>query len=170
MTYNPLQEYEPFQAFLLIGTNIGQREKNLEEARKLIDKHAGPVIRNSSVYESAAWGKEDQNNFLNQVLIIETQSGPWELLNIILEIEKQMGRERKEKWAERIIDIDILYFDEVIVNSFDLVVPHPEIPNRRFTLEPLNEIARDKIHPGLKKSQRELLQNCKDTLWVKKLS
>ena len=109
MTLNPLQEYDPFQAFLLIGTNVGQREENLSNARLEIENISENKPISSSIYESAAWGKEDQANFLNQVLIIETHLGPWELLDAILEIESKMGRERSEKWAERIIDIDILY-------------------------------------------------------------
>ncbi len=163
------EEYEAFKAFLLIGTNVGQKDKNLALASSLIQQNECEIVSKSSIYESAAWGIENQNNFYNQVLKIETHLGPWELLNTVLNIEKEMGRTRTEKWAERIIDIDILYFDELIANSFDLVIPHPGIPDRKFTLIPMVEIASDKLHPKLQLTQRQLLEQCKDDLWVKKI-
>ena len=164
------EEYEPFEAFLLIGTNIGQRVDNLQKAKTYLTKFDIKITKASSVYESAAWGIENQNDFLNQVLKIETQMGPWELLETALSVEKKMGRQRKEKWAERIIDIDILYFDEVIIKSFDLQIPHPGIPDRKFTLEPLCEIAGDMVHPDSGFTQKELLKQCRDELWVRKFS
>ncbi len=164
------EEYEPFEAFLLIGTNIGQREENLSIAQDLIVKNDCDIKDKSSLYESAAWGIEDQNNFLNQVIKIETHLGPWELLETLLKIEEEMGRVRTQKWAERIIDIDILYYDELVAHAFDLVIPHPGIPDRRFTLVPLVEIAEKKIHPKLKLTQKELLDKCEDELWVKKIT
>lgn len=164
------EEYEAFKAFLLIGTNVGQRDKNLELASSLIQQNECEISIKSSIYESAAWGVENQNSFFNQVLKIETHLGPWELLETVLSIEKKMGRIRSEKWTERIIDIDILYFDELIANSFDLVIPHPGIPDRKFTLVPLVEIASDKLHPKLHLTQSQLLEQCKDDLWVKKIA
>lgn len=164
------EEYEPFEAFLLIGTNVGQREQNLALAIKLIKKNDCEITAHSSIYETAAWGIEEQNNFYNQVLKIETHLGPWELLESILNIENEMGRVRTEKWAERIIDIDILYFDELVAQSFDLIIPHPGIPERRFTLIPMVELAENKIHPKLNLTQKELLNLCKDELWVKKIT
>lgn len=168
MIANTPEDLPGFEAFLLIGTNIGQRAENIEKALEAIQSKIGHILQKSSIYESAAWGREDQKNFLNLVLKIETQLGPWELLDQILEIEKEMGRIRKEKWGERLIDIDILYFDEVVARSFDLEIPHPGIPERRFTLAPLAELAPQKIHPKLKKTQVELLDACPDQLWVKK--
>ncbi len=169
MTTIPEEVPEPFEAFLLIGSNIGQRVENLDQARKNISNSDINILEKSSIYESAAWGKEDQQNFVNQVLKIQTMAGPWELLDTILKIEIAMGRERKEKWAERTIDIDILYFEEVAIQSFDLIIPHPGIPERRFTLMPLVEIAAEKIHPKLNKSQVELLEICIDDLQNKTL-
>jgi 2-amino-4-hydroxy-6-hydroxymethyldihydropteridine diphosphokinase len=165
---NTPEDLPGFEAFLLIGTNIGQRAENIDKALRKIEKVVGDILGTSSIYESAAWGNENQDHFLNMVVKVETQLGPWELLEQILDIEKDMGRVRKEKWGERLIDIDILYFDEVVANSFDLEIPHPGIPERRFTLEPLKEIAPEKIHPKLKKTQQQLLEECPDQLWVKK--
>jgi len=156
------------KAFLLIGANVGNREKNLDTAKKLIEQHCGVIRNSSSIYETAAWGKTDQPSFLNQVLEIETELNAKQLMRSILKLEGLMGRERKEKYGPRIIDIDILLFNDEQYDYSFLKIPHPEIQNRRFALIPLAEIAPDLRHPVLKKSILQLLKVCRDELSVKK--
>ncbi len=156
------------KVFLLIGGNLGNREKNFGTAKKLIEQHCGVILNSSSIYETAAWGKTDQPSFLNQVLEIETELNAKQLIRSILKLERLMGRERKEKYGPRIIDIDILLFNDEQYDYSFLKIPHPEIQNRRFALIPLAEIAPDLRHPVLKKSILQLLKECRDELSVKK--
>lgn len=154
------------KAYLLTGGNMGDREHYLSTACEWIEAECGKIVQVSSLYETAAWGKTDQAAFLNQVLQIRTTLNAKQLIRQILKIEKQMGRIRKEKNGPRIIDIDILLFnDEVIATSF-LKLPHPEMQNRRFVLIPLNEIAPSIVHPVFKKTVKELLDECPDILPV----
>lgn len=150
--------------FLITGGNVGDRKKNLETAAALIEKRVGKIIIQSKIYETEAWGITYQPSFYNQILVIESQFPARKALNEILKIEAEMGRKRTVKNAARIIDIDILFFNDEIVNEENLLIPHPEIPNRRFVLMPLNEIAPDMLHPGLKKTMKELLAESKDHL------
>lgn len=157
-------------AYLLTGGNMGDRAAALETARNLIGEHCGKLTAVSSLYETAAWGKEDQPSFLNQALAIETTLPARQLIRKILKLEKKMGRERMEKYGPRLIDIDILLYADEVHDYPLLKVPHPELPNRRFALLPLSEIAADLVHPVLKKSISDLLDTCKDPLEVKKYS
>jgi len=156
------------RTYLLLGSNMGNSQELLTDAIYQIKKHTGKLIRSSALYSTAAWGNTDQPDFLNQVIVIETQQSAAETLQSILSIEKKMGRVRTVKNAPRIIDIDILFFNKEIIDQPDLIVPHPEIQNRRFVLIPLNEIAPGFIHPVLNKSVQHLLKQCKDPLNVKK--
>jgi 2-amino-4-hydroxy-6-hydroxymethyldihydropteridine diphosphokinase len=156
------------RAYLLIGGNVGDREKNFAMAKAYIDQHCGPVVQSSSLYETAAWGKTDQPSFLNQALEVKTRLDAEHLMKELLEIEKLMGRERKEKYGPRVIDIDILFFNQDRYDLPFLKIPHPELQNRRFALTPLAEIAADLRHPVLKKSIHQLLEECSDKLEVKK--
>jgi 2-amino-4-hydroxy-6-hydroxymethyldihydropteridine diphosphokinase len=157
------------KVFLLIGGNMGKREENFKIAKKLIEQHCGIILNSSSLYETAAWGKTDQPSFLNQALEIETRLTAKQLMRQILKLEKMMGRERKEKYGPRIIDIDILLFNQEQYDDSFLKIPHPEMQNRRFALIPLAEIAPDLQHPVLKKSISQLLQECPDQSGVKKI-
>ena len=152
--------------FLITGGNIGDRKKNLETAAAMIQKQIGKIIRLSAIYETEAWGITNQPAFYNQVLEIDTLLSAPEVLHLILKIEEEMGRKRTIKNAARIIDIDILFFNDEIINEQNLIIPHPEIANRRFVLLPLLELDPAKLHPVLNKSVRELLSETKDKLKV----
>ena len=156
------------KTYLLLGSNIGNSKQQLATAIKLIKKNIGRVTRQSKLYVTAAWGNIKQPDFLNQVIIIETKLSALQTINIILSIEKEMGRIRTIKNAPRIIDIDILFFNKDIVDEKVLKVPHPEIANRRFVLIPLNELSPNFKHPVFQQSIHHLLKNCKDGLNVKK--
>ena len=156
------------KAYLLIGGNLGNREKNFTIAKEYVDQYCGRIRRSSSLYETAAWGKTDQPPFLNQVLEIDTQMDAEHLMQQVLEIEKLMGRERNEKYGPRMIDIDILLFNNEHYDLPFLKIPHPEMQNRRFALTPLAEIAGNLQHPVFKKTISQLLNECPDKLEVRK--
>lgn len=153
---------------LLLGSNLGNREHNLQLANREIGRLLGPIITSSSVYKTSAWGKTDQPDFYNQVVVTTTLKSPEEALQAIRAIEDHLGRKRIEKWGSRIIDIDILFWNDQVISTPDLTIPHPGIPYRRFTLIPLAEISPDFVHPVLQKSVQQLLQECTDTLSVEK--
>ena len=142
--------------FLFLGSNIGDRVLFLEKAIAGIEKHAGHIVKKSDVYETPAWGKTDEPDYLNQVLMVETLHKPHDLLRKLLDIELELGRERKEKWGSRTIDIDILFYGDEIINDAVLTVPHPQLHKRKFTLEPMSQIAPDYVHPVLHKTIAEL--------------
>jgi 2-amino-4-hydroxy-6-hydroxymethyldihydropteridine diphosphokinase len=154
------------KVFLITGGNIGDRKKNLEVAAALVEKRIGKIIRSSKIYETDAWGITNQSSFYNQVLIVESNFSANKVMQKILKIEKEMGRIRTIKNAARIIDIDILFFNNETVNKQNLIIPHPEIANRRFVLVALNELVPEMIHPVLKKSIADLLSTCKYPLKV----
>ena len=155
--------------YLLLGSNLGDRHENLSKARQMIREHSGSVIEESGIYVTAPWGISDQPEFYNQVIRISTSLEAEDLLQTLLQIETDMGRERRIKWGERLIDIDILFYGNLVINTDHLVIPHPGIPDRRFTLVPLCELAPDLVHPVLNKTMTELLDKCEDDLEVKKL-
>jgi 2-amino-4-hydroxy-6-hydroxymethyldihydropteridine diphosphokinase len=154
--------------YLLLGSNMGNSEEQISVAIDHIEKKIGKLIRKSKLYATAAWGNTDQPDFLNQVILIETKLSAPQTLQSILAIEKMMGRLRTVKNAPRIIDIDILFFNKEIIQQKNLIVPHPEIQNRRFVLIPMNEISPQLKHPVFNKSIHQLLTACKDHLNVKK--
>ena len=154
--------------FLLLGSNQQNPQKQLLLAQKLVTKKIGPIKRKSAIYQTAAWGNANQPDFLNQVTIVETKLPAQKTMQIILQIEKEMGRLRTVKNAPRIIDIDILFFNKEIINEEQLIVPHPQLQNRRFVLVPLNELSPNFKHPVLKKTIHKLFIHCPDKLNVKK--
>jgi 2-amino-4-hydroxy-6-hydroxymethyldihydropteridine diphosphokinase len=156
--------------YILLGGNEGDREARLQQAVQQINAQCGPVVQQSSVYETAAWGLEDQPDFLNQAICIRTLLSPQELLQKTLAIEKAMGRHRVVKWGQRTIDIDIIFYGEQIVQEEQLVIPHPMMQDRRFVLAPLHEIAPNLVHPVLHKTVRQLLDECPDKLEVRRIS
>ncbi len=158
------------KAYLLTGANLGDRVASLEKAALLIEEHCGQINQSSSLYETAAWGMEDQPAFLNQAHEISTPLNARQLMRKILRMEKTLGRVRKEKYGPRIIDIDILFFNDEIHEYPLLRLPHPELHKRRFVLEPMMEIAPQLVHPGLGKTITRLLEECTDPLPVIKYS
>ena len=156
--------------YLLLGSNLADKRVNIQRAYDLINFKIGNIILKSSLYETEPWGIKDQNTYLNQVVKVESQCSPKSLLKKCNNIESIIGRRRSEKWGERIIDIDILYYNDLVISDNDLSIPHPEIKNRRFTLELLVELAPELIHPILQKNQQQLLMECTDPLWVKKIT
>jgi 2-amino-4-hydroxy-6-hydroxymethyldihydropteridine diphosphokinase len=155
------------RVFLSLGGNLNNRSMSLAEARRRIESGIGIIRKASSVYESEPWGFTSSQPFLNQVLIVETELDPHELLKEILNIEKGMGRTRKTNgYSSREIDIDILFYSEHVVCDDTLQIPHPRIQDRMFTLKPLVELDKSFVHPVFKKSVSQLFQECRDSLWV----
>jgi len=156
--------------FLLLGGNIGNKSAIFKEAQKKLQEKLGKIVNKSSIYETEPWGFKAKDNFWNQALIIETVLSPKEVLKITKETETELGRIRGEKrYTSRTIDIDILFYGNLIINEPNLEIPHPRMINRRFVLVPLSEITSDIIHPVFKKTIKELLEECTDTLEVNKI-
>ena len=141
----------------------------LQKAMDLLTANCGTIIKRSSVYETAAWGITDQADFLNMAVQLQTSKSPTELLASILKIETTLGRQRSVKWGPRTLDIDILLYNDSIIETPELVIPHPFLQERLFTLLPLAEIAPDYIHPKLHKTIAQLSADCPDKLEVHKL-
>lgn len=156
------------KVYLSIGTNIGNKIKNLQDACKKIDKNLGQIVDISGVYETEPWGFDSQNAFYNLIVKIETKFKANDLLLNILKIEKELGRERtKTQYCDRIIDIDIIFFGKQIIDNEKLQVPHPRMQERNFVLKPLNSISPNFIHPVLKLTVNQLLKNCNDKSKIK---
>ena len=148
--------------YLLLGANLDDRAQTLRRATDLIGERVGTVVQRSGLYETAPWGVTDQPAYLNQVLTVETTLEPEAVLQQTQKIEEELGRVRHEKWGARIIDVDILYYDALVIQTDTLTVPHPYLHQRRFTLVPLAEIAPDFTHPILDKTTVDLLAECTD--------
>jgi len=157
--------------YLLLGSNIGDRIEVINAAVREIESKVGKVLSSSAPYETAAWGKEDQPSFINMALAVETIQKAEQVLDTVLEIEQQLGRVRLERWGARVIDIDLIFYhNEVIEIPGKLVIPHPELQNRKFVLEPLAEIAPDHLHPILNKTVSDILRSLADKLSVSKIN
>ena len=154
-----------------IGSNLGSPQENCKKAISLLyELESISILKQSSLYQSEPIGKKNQPWFVNAAIEIQTTLNPESLLKTLLNIEQQMGRTRSEKWGPRVIDLDILDYEGRMINSKSLTLPHPEMLNRRFVLEPLSEISGFTIHPVKKKSIKNLLNELSPTPVVKKLS
>lgn len=157
------------EVYILLGGNLGDKSKIFEETRKLIGERVGLVTKQSSVYVTEPWGLESEL-FWNQAIIAETTLSPNEILQQTKAIEISMGRIRKsEHYEARTIDIDLLFYNDLELNTSDLTLPHPKIGERKFVLIPLNEIAPDKLHPVSGLNLREMLKLCTDQLSVERI-
>ena len=153
--------------YLLLGSNLGNSEEILEKAMMAIESQIGKIILRSKYYETAPWGVVNQPNYLNIAIAVDTLLQPADLLKQTQNIEEILGRVRKEKWGARLIDIDIIFYGNKIVEKPDLIIPHPLMQERNFVLVPLQEIAPDFVHPVFKKSIQVLYNTCEDIAEVK---
>jgi len=151
------------QVFLLLGSNLGQRKRYLTQAKQAIETRIDEIQLCSSIYKTAAWGKTDQADFYNQVVMIKTRKYPQTVLKSILEIELDLGRERDELWGPRRIDIDILFYGNKIIKQDNLSVPHPAFQERNFAIIPMMEIAAAFMHPSMNISVEEIYNQSTDT-------
>ena len=148
--------------FLQLGSNLGDRELLLKTAIVSIEEIVGEVVKKSKVYESTPWRVEGQEDYLNQILKVKTKLQAENVLVRILEIEKNLGSLKLEKWGERLIDIDIIFYNDTIIETAELCVPHKHMHERMFVLTPLHDIAPEVVHPKYNKTVDELLQICTD--------
>jgi 2-amino-4-hydroxy-6-hydroxymethyldihydropteridine diphosphokinase len=158
------------KVFLGIGTNLGDRRNNIQKAISTIIRNIGSVVKYSSVYETEPWGFMSDKKFLNMVLEVDTKLSPSGVLEEILKMEALLGRTRVEKqYSSRVIDVDILLYEDYVIDEVNLKIPHPHIHKRKFVLVPLCEIESELVHPVLKTTFCSLLNTCPDKNKVKKL-
>ena len=157
------------KAYILLGSNMGDREHILDKACCMIAISCGDIIMKSAIYESEPWGFTSEQWFLNQVILVDVACSAHELMECLLSIESLLGRERTSKngYSSRPIDLDVLYFWDAIINDDFITVPHPRLHLRRFTLLPLCDIAPDFLNPVFNKSNSQLLAECDDKYIVK---
>ncbi|WP_061310280.1 2-amino-4-hydroxy-6-hydroxymethyldihydropteridine diphosphokinase [Clostridium botulinum] len=148
-------------AYVAFGSNMGEKENYIKRALENMEERGMKIIKVSSIYETEPYGVLDQDSFLNGVVKIETNLTPEDLIGELLNIEKQLDRVRERRWGPRTIDLDIIFYDDLIINEKDLVIPHKDMENREFVLKPLCDIDENFIHPVLKKSVRELYDRLK---------
>jgi 2-amino-4-hydroxy-6-hydroxymethyldihydropteridine diphosphokinase len=152
------------KVYLLFGSDTGDKKKHIDDAVNLVKDETGKIIAESSMYASEAWGFDSDTMFFNKAIVVETDLNAFEILDITQKIELKLGRTHKtvDQYQSRIIDIDILFYDDKIIETQLLTIPHPQIQNRRFALQPLVEIASDFVHPSLHKNIWLLLNECTD--------
>ncbi|MFY7963807.1 MAG: 2-amino-4-hydroxy-6-hydroxymethyldihydropteridine diphosphokinase [Chitinophagaceae bacterium] len=161
-------QYKKHTAYLIIGSNLDNREENLNKAIQFIEDNCGIITHKSAIYETAPWGNTEQPSFLNQALTLRTDLSAKKLMKQVLHIERLMGRIRTIKMGPRLIDIDIALMDEEVIQSAELILPHPHLQDRKFVLLPLAEIAPKAFHPIFNKTVVQMLKECEDILDVKK--
>jgi 2-amino-4-hydroxy-6-hydroxymethyldihydropteridine diphosphokinase len=139
------------KAFIALGSNLGDKRKNIEIAIEKIKEKGIKILKVSSIIETEPYGYKDQDSFLNAVCLVETSLDPFSLLRVLLNIEEEMGRKRTFKWGPRNIDLDIIFYDDLVIESEELIIPHPDAHNRTFVMGPISEIEPDFVHPVLKR-------------------
>ena len=149
--------------YIQLGSNVGERHSYIKESLLQIEKILGTIICESKTYESSPWGVTEQRNFLNKVISVKSDFSAKDALKTLQNIENNLGRKRSEKWGERTIDLDILFYNNQTINTKELTIPHPHIQDRKFVLIPFAEMNGKFIHPTLKKDIFALLKECKDT-------
>ncbi len=160
----------PVKCYLSLGSNIGDRNKNLTDAKMKIQESLGTIIAESSIYETEPWGFNALQNFYNQVIAIHTPLDPFKLLEKCLSIETELGRNRTSaNYESRAIDIDILFYGQEIIRETNLTVPHPNLHMRKFVLMPLSDLEPNLLHPVQQKRIWELLEGTTDNCWIKKI-
>ena len=147
--------------YISIGSNLGDREENCKQALRLLHTNGILIKKQSRMYETEPWGIKDQPKFINMAIETETDKKPEELLRVLKEIEKEIGRTETTKWGSRVIDLDILFYDDLILKTLALEIPHPLLHERAFVLKPLCDIAPDKKHPVTGKTVKEMIENLK---------
>lgn len=158
------------ECFLMLGSNMGNRANNLEEAISLLSTSVGELLVKSEIFESEPWGYEEEVSYYNMAVMVSTFLEPKAVLTECLSVEDKLGRVRtKNSYEARPIDIDILFYEDSVINEPELTIPHPRISERRFVLEPLHSIAPELIHPVFNASIEKLLHECPDSCWVKVL-
>jgi dihydroneopterin aldolase/2-amino-4-hydroxy-6-hydroxymethyldihydropteridine diphosphokinase len=154
-------ENQTHYAYISLGTNVGNKKENLVNAINHISEE-NEIIKKSSLYKTEPWGNKEQDSFINQVIYIKTNMSSHKLMAFLLSTEKKMGRERKEKWGPRIIDLDILFYENEIINEEELTIPHPHITERKFILVPLMEISETIKHPLTERTIKWHVEVCSD--------
>jgi len=147
------------KAFIALGSNLGDKRKNIEIAIEKIKEKGINILKVSSIIETEPYGYKDQDSFLNAVCLVETSLDPFSLLRVLLNIEEEMGRKRIFKWGPRNIDLDIIFFDDLVIDSEELIIPHPDAHNRTFVMGPISEIEPDFVHPVLKRKVIDIYNN-----------
>jgi len=145
-----------------LGGNLGNTIEIFQNSIDFLTKKVGKITQLSSLYQTAAWGPIPQNDFINQVIEVETYLSAQELMDALLEIELQMGRIRNERWGPRTLDLDIIFFDDQIISTENLEIPHPRMTERKFVLVPMTEINPSFVHPKIQKTMEQLLLECED--------
>lgn len=154
------------RAYFLLGSNTGDRANQLEKARSLIERYIGRISAKSRIYETQPWGYAEQADFYNQALEVRTLLQPKQILEVMKRIESEAGRTTGEKWGPRLLDVDLLLYDNMVINAPDLTVPHPRLQERNFALVPLMELASELRHPVLNLTIEELYWDSKDEMEV----
>ncbi|EKO1913014.1 2-amino-4-hydroxy-6-hydroxymethyldihydropteridine diphosphokinase [Clostridium botulinum] len=149
------------KAYVAFGSNIGDKKDYIKRALEKIEEREIKIIKVSPIYETEPYGVLDQDSFINGVVKIETNLIPENLIEVLLDIEKQLNRVRERRWGPRTIDLDIIFYDDLIINKNNLIIPHKDMENREFVLKPLCDIDENFIHPVLKKSVKQLYDELK---------
>jgi 2-amino-4-hydroxy-6-hydroxymethyldihydropteridine diphosphokinase len=155
-------------SYILLGSNLGDKVKNLQQACELINRRAGAISRCSSLYLTESWGFKTSDTFINQVIEVKTNESPEQLLAILLAIENELGRKRNGagEFESRVIDLDLLFYNNLVLRSVGLILPHPLLHKRKFVLIPMNELNPQWVHPVFGKTIAQLLDECDDHLKV----